>query len=182
MPQLVALHKRKEDKGLAVVGLHVQSASDDEIKEVVKKLKMKFPVTTGGNGGPVKVDGIPHSAVFDVTGKLVFEGHPAGKDFEKAVDKALKGVTASSTPSSGLTPKPGTGPSTKPAASAALIAERIWTNTDGKTMTAALISLDGDTAKFKKKDGSTFTYALSKLVEEDQTTIKEAAAPKEEEK
>src|SRR6187455_3144045 len=95
MPQLVALHKRNEDKGLAVVGLHCQSATDDEIKEVVKKLKMKFPVTKGG-GGPSKGNGIPHSLVFDVAGKLVFEGHPADKDFKKAVDKSLKAVTAAS--------------------------------------------------------------------------------------
>jgi hypothetical protein len=179
MPQLVALHKRKADKGLVVVGLHVQNATDDEITEVSKKLKIKFPVTKGGNGGPIKVSGIPHSAVFDATGKLVFEGHPADKDFDKAVDKALKTVTAAAGSSSGLGPKPGTTPSTKPAAAAVLIPERAWTNSDGKKMMAALVSVEGDNARFKKKDGSTFTYPLSKLVEEDQTTIKEAAAPKE---
>jgi hypothetical protein len=177
MPQLVALHKRNADKGLAVVGLHVQNAEDDEIKEVVKKLKIKFPVTKGGSG-PSKGNGIPHTLVFDVEGKLAFEGHPADKDFKKAVDKSLKAVTASA-PSSGLGPKPGatpsTSPSTKPAKPAVLIAERAWTNTDGKTMTAALVSVDGDNAKFKKKDGSTFNYPLSKLTEEDQATIKEAA-------
>ena len=36
--------------------------------------------------------------------------------------------------------------------------------------------------QFKMKNGKTFTYAISKLSEEDQTAIKEAAAPKEEEK
>ncbi len=179
MPQLVALHKRKADKGLVVVGLHVQNATEDEIVEVSKKLKIKFPVTSGGNGGPVKVSGIPHSAVFDATGKLIFEGHPADKDFDKAVDKALKTVTAASSgDSSGLSPKQ----PTKPAAPAVLIPERMWTNADGKKMSAALIGVEGDNAKFKKKDGSTFTYPLSKLIEEDQTTIKEAATPKEETK
>jgi len=177
MPQLVALHKRNEDKGLAVIGLHCQQATDDEVKEVVKKLKMKFPVTKGG-GGPSKGNGIPHSLVFDVEGKLVFEGHPADKDFKKAVDKSLKAVAASS-PSSGLGPKPGTTPSTtpstKPTQAAVLVAERAWTNTDGKTMMAALISVDGANAKFKMKNGSTVSYPLAKLTEEDQTTIKEAA-------
>jgi hypothetical protein len=174
MPQLVALHKRNEDKGLAVVAMHRQNATDDEVKEVVKKLKMKFPVTKGGSG-PSKGNGIPHSLVFDVEGKLVFEGHPADADFEKAVKKSLKAVAASS-PSSGLSPKPGATPSTtKPAKPAVLIAERAWTNTEGKTMTAALLSVDGENAKFKMKSGSTVSYPLNKLSDEDQATIKEAA-------
>ena len=184
MPQLVALHKKNADKGLAVIGFHCQQASDDEIKDVVKKLKIKFPVTTGG-GGPTKGNGIPHTLVFAPDGKLIFEGHPSAPEFEKAVKKALKEVTATAAPASGLSPKPGaepspTKPGIKPTASAALVAERAWTNTDGKKMLAALVSVDGDTGKFKKKDGSTFTYPVSKLIEEDQTTIKEATAPKEE--
>ena len=40
---------------------------------------------------------------------------------------------------------------------------------------AALVSVEGDNAKFKKKDGNTFTYPVSKLVPDDQTAIKEAA-------
>jgi hypothetical protein len=183
MPQLVALHKKNEDKGLMVVGLHCQEATDDEIKDVVKKLKVKFPVTKGG-GGPSKGNGIPHSLVFAPSGKLVFEGHPAAPEFDKAVKKALKEVTANATPASGLGPKPGTSPApsapsaTKPAAAtkgAALVPERAWTNTDGKVMMAALISVDGDSARFKKKDGTTFSYSISKLIEDDQTAIKEAA-------
>ena len=179
MPQLVALHKKNEDKGLAVVGLHCQQATDDEVKDVVKKLKMKFPVTKGG-GGPSKGNGIPHTLVFDVAGKLVFEGHPAEPDFEKAVKKALKEVVATAGSGSGLGPKPGTTPATpattKPGAKpAALVSERAWTNADGKIMMAALISVDGDSAKFKKKDGTVFSYPVSKLVADDQTAIKEAA-------
>ena len=180
----MALQKRNKDKGLVVVGIHSQQATDDEVKDVVKKHKINFPVTKNG-GGPSKGNGIPHTLVFNTTGALVFEGHPADADFEKAVKKALKEVAAAAAPSGGLTPKPGTAPSTKPgtkpAVSGALVSERAWTNTDGKVMMAALISVDGDNAKFKKKDGSTFTYPISKLVEADQTTIKEAAEkPKEE--
>jgi len=171
MPQLVALHKRNEDKGLAVVAMHRQDATDEEVKVVVKKLKMKFPVTKGGSG-PSKGNGIPHSLVFDVEGKLVFEGHPADKDFKKAVDKSLKAVTAGA-PSSGLGPKPGSTPST--AKPTVLIAERAWTNTEDKTMTAALLSVEGESAKFKMKGGNTVSYPLNKLTEADQATIKEAA-------
>lgn len=176
MPQLVALYKRNQDKGLAMIGMHVQSATDDEVKEKVKDLKIKFPVTKGG-GGPSKGNGIPHTLVFDTEGKLAFEGHPAAPEFDKAVKKALKAVTASADSGSKLGPST-TKPSTTPSSTAkatALIAERPWTNVDGKVMNAALISVDGETAKFKKKDGPPFPYPLSKLSEEDQQTIKEAA-------
>lgn len=181
----MALHKKNEDKGLVLIGLHSQQATDEEVQAVVKKNKVKFPITKGG-GGPSKGNGIPHTIVFDVSGKLVFEGHPGEPDFEKAVKKALKEVTTAGAPASGLTPKPGTAPatppSTKPAGKpAALIPERAWTNTDGKVMMAALVSVDGDNARFKKKDGTVFTYPISKLIGDDQTTIKEAAEkPKEE--
>ncbi|HWB07236.1 MAG TPA: hypothetical protein VG796_29700 [Verrucomicrobiales bacterium] len=179
MPQLVALYNRNKDKGFMLIGQHRQSATDEEVQAVVKKMKVKFPITKNGSG-PSKGNGIPHTLVFDSTGKLVFEGHPGDADFDKAIKRAMKAVAASTTPSSGLGPKSSgttpTTPGTKPGAPAALIAERAWTNTDGKTMMAALISLDGETAKFKKKDGSTFSYPLSKLNAEDQATIKEAAS------
>ncbi len=177
MPNLDALYKRNKDKGLMIVGLHSQQASDEEIQDTVKKLKVKFPITKDG-GGPHEGNGIPHSMVFDTTGKLVFEGHPMDADFEKSVKRALKDVNASADASSSKSPmglKPAAPAAAKTTKAAALIAERPWTNTDGKIMSAALISVNGDKATFKKKDGSTFTYALSKLNEEDQATIKEAA-------
>jgi len=176
MPQLVALHKKYNDKGLAVVGFHSQDATDEEVKAVVKKLKIKFPITKGG-GGPSKGEGLPNSSVFDIAGKMIYDGDPREPEFEKVVKKALRAVTATS-PSSGLGPKPGTAPSTtpgtKPAKPAVLIAERAWKNTEGKTMIAALLSVEGENARFKMKGGNTVSYPLSKLTEEDQATIKEA--------
>lgn len=172
MPNLEKLYDRNKKKGLAVIGIHCQSATDDEVKEKVKKLKVSFPITKNG-GGPREGNGIPHSLVFDSTGKMVFEGHPANADFDKAVRKAMKGATATAEAgesSSGLAPKP----SSLATKAAVLVPERSWTNSSGKAMVAALISVDGDTAKFKKKDGSVFTYAVSKLNEDDQATIKEA--------
>lgn len=180
MPQLVALHKRKADKGLVVIAMHVQAATDEEINAVVKKLKMKFPVTKGGNS-PGGSGGIPHSVVFDTAGKMVFDGHPSDKSFDKAVDTALKAVTTAG--SSGLGPKPpggSTSPSKLDDKSAVLVPEREWTNADGKKMSAALVSVSGENCTFKMKNGKTFAYAINKLSEEDQTAVKEAAAPKEE--
>jgi hypothetical protein len=183
MPQLVALYNSKKDKGFMLIGMHAQDATDDEVKAVVKKMKIKFPVTKGG-GGPSKGNGIPHTLVFDSTGKLVFEGHPSEAGFDKAVKRSLKAVETAGGGGGGLGPKPSATPSTpsapatpgKPGAPAVLLPERAWTNTDGKVMMAALVSVSGDTGKFKKKDGTTFTYSISKLKEDDQAAIKEAAA------
>lgn len=179
MPALDALYKRNKDKGLMMVGLHSQKATDEEVAAKVKQMKVKFPITTGG-GGPHEGNGIPHSLVFDAQGKLVFEGHPTDAAFEKSVKKALKEISATAGGSTGSKSSSGLSPakssSTAAAKPAALIAERPWTNTDGKVMNAALVSVEGESATFKKKDGKTFSYPLSKLNEEDQATIKEAAA------
>ena len=182
MPQLVALSKRYDDKGLQVIGLHVQSASDDEIKSTVKRLKIPFPVTTGG-GGPSKGNGIPHTIVFDPEGKLVFEGHPGDPDFEKSVKKALKGVAATGAGESRLgATKPAGGSSlgpsspAKPTKAGALVPLRTWTSSDGRTMSAALLAVDGENGKFKKADGSTFTLPLSRLSDDDRKLAEEAKA------
>jgi thiol-disulfide isomerase/thioredoxin len=95
MPHMVALSKRYDGKGLQVVGLHSQEAPDDEIKAMVKKLKIPFPVTTGG-GGPTSENTIPRAMVFNTSGVRIFEGRPTDAGFEKAVKKALKDVAAGS--------------------------------------------------------------------------------------
>ncbi len=42
-----------------------------------------------GGSAPGGTGGIPHVCVFDVTGKLVYNGNPHDEEFEKAVKKAL---------------------------------------------------------------------------------------------
>lgn len=75
MPHLVRWNEDLGDAGLAVIGMHVQSATEEQVKAKTKALGMKFPVTKGGSITGMKVEGIPHCAVFDHTGKLVYEGH-----------------------------------------------------------------------------------------------------------
>jgi thiol-disulfide isomerase/thioredoxin len=91
LPELAKLAKRYEKKGLVVVGLERQGSSKEDILEVLKDARVKFPVMSGG-AGPVPSDGIPHAMVFGTDGKLVWHGHPADGDFEKSVKTALKGV------------------------------------------------------------------------------------------
>lgn len=92
LPDMAKLSKRHADT-LAFIGAHSQDASDDEVKDVVKKNKLPYTITKGANG-PISVTGIPHVFVFDATGKLLFHGMPSDGDFEKAVRNAAKSAKA----------------------------------------------------------------------------------------
>ncbi len=92
MPHLVRWHEELGDGGLAVVGLHVQNATDDAVKAKAKSLGMRFAVTAGGSVDGVKAAGIPHCVLFDHTGKMVFDGHP--KDVEKKLREAVAEMLA----------------------------------------------------------------------------------------
>ena len=59
----------------------------------------------------------------------------------------------------------------KPQPPKVLFEERQWTNTEGKTLTAALLALDKESGRFKRADGSRFAYPLKKLTPEDQQLI-----------
>jgi hypothetical protein len=52
---------------------------------------------------------------------------------------------------------------------------RTWAAADGRTLSAALVSVQGGNGKFKKADGTTFTLALDKLSEDDRKIAEEAA-------
>lgn len=186
MPHMVALSKRYDGKGLQVVGLHSQEAPDDEIKAMVKKLKIPFPVTTGG-GGPTSENTIPRAMVFNTSGVRIFEGRPTDAGFEKAVKKALKDVAAGGSGSAAggslaeKGEKPAAGSSlgpvagAKPVKSGVLLPMRTWAAADGRTLSAALVSVQGGNGKFKKADGTTFMLALDKLSEDDRKIAEDAA-------
>ncbi|RYD31263.1 MAG: redoxin domain-containing protein [Verrucomicrobiaceae bacterium] len=80
LPDLAKMAKSGGKKGLVVVGLERQQST-----------KVEYPVQSGGSA-PGSSGTIPHVCVFDVTGKLVFNGNPHDEDFERAVKKALRDV------------------------------------------------------------------------------------------
>jgi thiol-disulfide isomerase/thioredoxin len=90
LPEMERLAKRNKADTI-FIGAHSQSATDDQVKEVVKKNKLSYSIVKGVNG-PVNFSGIPHAFVFDTTGTLVFSGHPSNKDFEAALRKAGRPV------------------------------------------------------------------------------------------
>ena len=153
-----------------MIGAEVQNSSPEAIAKIANSHKLKFTLTKGIRG-PRLYNGIPHTAVFDVKGNLVFNGHPSNPATEKAIKNALKEATPPNTDSSGNSffnkPK-------------YLVDERTWTNADGKTLKAAMVSLSGKTGKFRFPNGRMFNYDITKLSEDDQLLIKEKAAPSEE--
>jgi thiol-disulfide isomerase/thioredoxin len=103
LPHIEQIAKRGKDK-LVVIGAHSQNATDEEVKETVKKHRLSYTITKGASG-PVSSGGIPHALVFNTKGELIFSGHPMDEGFDKAVRKATQGATgtaASGTGTSGL--------------------------------------------------------------------------------
>ncbi|MCB1096588.1 MAG: hypothetical protein KDN22_13510 [Verrucomicrobiae bacterium] len=161
-------------KGLLLIGAESQGSTTEDIQKVVDDNRIKFPITKGASG-PISISGIPHMLVFDTTGKLVFSGHPGNSDAEKAIRKSLKAVAASE--------GDGVASSGKSALDVfkreELIAERSWTNSDGRALVASLTSLSGTTGTFRRPDGRTFEYDITKLSEDDQKMIKDAQESRE---
>ncbi len=160
---------------MQLIGIHAQGGTDEEILKPIKAAKIKYPIAKSGSG-PLPVTGIPHMFVFDAAGKLAWQGHGAG-DAEKAIRKALKDVKAGGAgaeTAGSSSPTPSASSSSTPAAPAVLIPERSWTNADGKQLTAALLGVSGDDGNFRRRDGTKFSYPLTKLVQADQDAIQAA--------
>ena len=170
------MDKKYRSKGLTLIGADVQGTSEDGINEFAKEHKIEFPLTKGTTTPP-SLRGIPHMVVFNPTGEQVFSGHPSSPEAEKAIKDALKEVGEDALAAAGGDGEPGDGGFGLSSRKADLIAERAWTNSKGQTMTAALVSLTGNTATFKLTDGRSVPYDISNLSEADQATIREAAAP-----
>ena len=92
LPHMEQLAKAKKDH-LIFVGAHSQNATDDQVKNVVKKNRLSYSIVKGVQG-PGGTGTIPHAYVFDATGKLIFCGNPFDKDFNSSVQKAGRPVAA----------------------------------------------------------------------------------------
>ena len=162
MPHLKKLNQENKDKGLVLIGEEVQGTSEDKIKDFAEQHDVEFPLTKGSTG-PRTGNGIPRIVVFDVEGNSVYVGHPASDDCEKAIKEALK----SATPPAGGDDAEGDDFFSK----RELVPMRTWTNKDGNTLEASLVSLEGSIGTFRKSNGQTFTYDTNNLSTEDQAII-----------
>jgi hypothetical protein len=165
MPHLVQMDKKLRKKGLVIIGAESQGSSDEQIKKVTDNAKVEFTITKGVQG-PVQVRGIPVALIFDVSGKMIFQGHPGGDEFEKTVKQALKEVKLNDDADKKKPRK-----SNKP-----LVSQRKWTNAEGKKITASITAVNGDEVTFKLYNSKVVKYQLSNLSDADQEVIKLAQA------
>ena len=167
MPHLVQMDKKYREKGLRILAPEVQGSSKEQIEAFVEKHKIDFPIMADTER-PAGMRGIPHALVFDANGDKAFQGHPGDPEFEKTIKAALKDVKVAAEDDIVAKDEP-------------LIPERKWTNTEGKTVTAAILSVDGATVKMKLPNGKETNYPIEKLSETDQEIIKDAAGEEEDE-
>jgi hypothetical protein len=162
------MDKKLSRKGLVVVAPEVQGSSQEDILQLVEKNDVGYTVTKGITG-PGLATGIPRTAVFDVSGKLVYVGHPMAPETEDAIEDALKEATSDESEkpgSSGLAPR-----------KTDLVPSRSWTNDEKRVIEASLLEVVGTVGKFKLSNGQPFDYDITRLSEADQQLIKEALAP-----
>jgi len=164
------MDKKFGKKGLQILAPEVQGSSVDAIEALVKEHKIEYPIMKGSTRGP-NMQGIPHSVVFDSYGELVFEGHPMSDDFEKAVKDALRDVKDEEEDDDDDFWNRG-----KP-----VIAERTWTNEEGKPLVASVMEIKDEKVVFKLKNGRKVPYPIAKLSEDDQKLIAETLEAEEEE-
>ena len=159
LPHLADLDKRNRKKGLVVIGAESQRHSKSDIEPLVKKNKINYTITSGARG-PISFNGIPHAFVFDVDGKLIFEGNPGNEDFDRTIRKALRDVKDEE--------------STESAAPAMLCENSTWTNAEGKEIKAAVKDATATEATFVMFAGKEVKYPLDKLSEESRKRIEDA--------
>jgi thiol-disulfide isomerase/thioredoxin len=160
LPHLAKLEKDHRDKGFLIIGAESQGSSKEQIKPLIEKAGVEYTITEGADG-PIEVTGIPRAFVFDREGKLVFDGHPGGSDFEKAVKTALKDKAPVSAPAAPAGP---------------LVASRTWKNTEGKEIVAAVKDATETSVNFLMSGGKKVAYPMEKLDEESQDVIRKALA------
>ena len=108
MPHLVKWQDELGPFGLTIVAPHVQKAESDAVAAKAKALRINFSVTAGAGlvGGPTTIN-MPHSFVFDHTGRKIYEGSPDAKGLSKirlAVGQALVFRTGKETFSKAVQP------------------------------------------------------------------------------
>ena len=94
------MDKKYGKLGLRILGAEMQESALKDIQKHVDKLKITYPIIHGigkkeGSGATQPeglARGIPYVVVFDVSGKIVFQGKSWDEKFEPAVVKALKEV------------------------------------------------------------------------------------------
>lgn len=92
LPHLVRWNDELSEFGLVILGAHCQNATAEEVQAKAQSKGVNFAVLEGASVKDANdVSGIPHSMLFDHTGKCIYRGTPTGAEaaLKSAVGKAL---------------------------------------------------------------------------------------------
>jgi thiol-disulfide isomerase/thioredoxin len=89
IPHLIELHKKFSDQGVVILGLTDEPKA--KVEPFAKEMGMVYPVGCGSKSSDAYgVTGIPHAAIVDTAGNIVWDGHPMQPDFETTLEAQLK--------------------------------------------------------------------------------------------
>jgi cytochrome c biogenesis protein CcmG/thiol:disulfide interchange protein DsbE len=89
IPHLIELYKKYGGQGVVILGLTDEPKA--KVEPFAKEMGMIYPVGCGSkSSGAYGVTGIPHAAIVDTAGNVVWDGHPMQPDFESTLEAQLK--------------------------------------------------------------------------------------------
>jgi thiol-disulfide isomerase/thioredoxin len=89
IPHLIELYKKFSGQGVVIMGLTDEPKA--KVEPFAKDMGMIYPVGCGSkSSGAYGVTGIPHAAIVDTAGNVVWEGHPMQPDFESTLEAQIK--------------------------------------------------------------------------------------------
>jgi len=89
IPHLIELYKKYGGQGVIIMGLTDEPKA--KVEPFAKEMGMIYPVGCGSkSSGAYGVTGIPHAAIVDTAGNVVWDGHPMQSDFESTLEAQLK--------------------------------------------------------------------------------------------
>jgi len=95
LPRMAKYNAMLRNKPFVMIGAHAQGSSDHiraEVLDVCRKKKVNFTVISGVRAPCWKGRGIPHAMVFGPAGKLIWQGHPAGKGYQTMLSAIKSGL------------------------------------------------------------------------------------------
>jgi thiol-disulfide isomerase/thioredoxin len=103
IPHLIELYKKFSAQGVVIMGLTDEPKA--KVEPFAKEMGMIYPVGCGSrSSGAYGVTGIPHAAIVDTAGNIVWEGHPMQPDFESTLEAQIKKTPPKVSQTKGPTP------------------------------------------------------------------------------
>lgn len=97
IPHMNDLHEKHIKDGLTIMTVHVgDGARKKSLERFAKQYKITYPIgldPTGRVMGAYGIREIPHAFVIDRAGKMTWSGYPGGREFDKAIQEALKSTS-----------------------------------------------------------------------------------------